>query len=180
MAPVAGAQEAGQSSSSSSDLEVLMVGYQQGDFDAATALVHRLSPQLYRFFAVRFANGRDADDLLQGCDLRGHRDGWRGPVGVPWYLQSERPAARANLPRTGYFPGTGVHRMRRPNDPRKLAACNPRSFTRHRGSGAPRCLENLPYIALAHCGSSHQRGCGSSVGAELAPPPVSPIAARTL
>ena len=87
MAPVAGAQEAGHSSPSSSDLEVLMVRYQQGDFAAATALVHRLSPQLHRFFAVQFAKGGDADDLLQETWLRIHkvRHTYRaGEPVLPW------------------------------------------------------------------------------------------------
>jgi hypothetical protein len=35
------------------DLQGLMARYQQGDSDAATALVHRLSPQLHRFFLVK-------------------------------------------------------------------------------------------------------------------------------
>ncbi len=87
MAPVAGAREAGHDSPSSSDLEVLMVRYQQGDFSAATALVHRLSPQLHRFFVVQFANGGDADDLLQETWLRIHkvRHTYRaGEPVLPW------------------------------------------------------------------------------------------------
>src|SRR5580704_17896047 len=55
------------------DLEILMARYQQGDFVAATALIHRLSPQLHRFFAVQFASRGDADDLLQETWLRIHR-----------------------------------------------------------------------------------------------------------
>jgi RNA polymerase sigma-70 factor (ECF subfamily) len=56
-----------------SDLEMLMVRYQQGDFAAATALIHRLSPQLHRFFVVQFASRGDADDLLQETWLRIHQ-----------------------------------------------------------------------------------------------------------
>jgi RNA polymerase sigma-70 factor (ECF subfamily) len=56
-----------------SDLEMLMARYQQGDFAAATALIHRLSPQLYRFFMVQFASRGDADDLLQETWLRIHQ-----------------------------------------------------------------------------------------------------------
>jgi RNA polymerase sigma-70 factor, ECF subfamily len=87
MAPVAGAREAGHDSPSSSDLEALMVRYQQGDFGAAAALVQRLSPQLRRFFAVQFANGGDADDLLQETWLRIHkvRHTYRaGEPVLPW------------------------------------------------------------------------------------------------
>ena len=47
-----------------SDLEMLMARYQQGDFAAATALIHWLSPQLHRFFVVQLASRGDADDLL--------------------------------------------------------------------------------------------------------------------
>ena len=73
MAPLAGAREAGDRRPSSSDLEVLMVRYQQGDLAAATALVHRLSPQLHRFFSIQFAVAGDADDLLQETWLRIHK-----------------------------------------------------------------------------------------------------------
>ena len=55
------------------DLETLMAHYQQGDLSAATALIHRLSPQLHRFFEIEFASRGDADDLLQETWLRIHR-----------------------------------------------------------------------------------------------------------
>jgi hypothetical protein len=44
-----------------SNLEMLMARYQQGDFAAATALIDRISPQLYRFFVGQFASRPDAD-----------------------------------------------------------------------------------------------------------------------
>jgi RNA polymerase sigma-70 factor, ECF subfamily len=70
-----------------SDLEMLMARYQQGDFSAATGLIHRLSPQLHRFFMTQFASRPDADDLLQETWLRVHkvRHTYRGgePV-LPW------------------------------------------------------------------------------------------------
>src|SRR5580700_7491670 len=69
------------------DLEMLMARYQQGDFDAATALVHSLSPQLHRFFVVQFASRGDADDLLQETWLRIHkvRHTYRpGEPVLPW------------------------------------------------------------------------------------------------
>jgi RNA polymerase sigma-70 factor (ECF subfamily) len=70
-----------------SDLEVLMARYQRGDFAAATALIHNLSPQLHRFFVVQFASRGDADDLLQETWLRIHkvRHTYRpGEPVLPW------------------------------------------------------------------------------------------------
>jgi RNA polymerase sigma-70 factor, ECF subfamily len=55
------------------NLEVLMAGYQAGDFAAARSLIDRLSPQLHRFFDARSTNRADADDLLQEAWLRIHR-----------------------------------------------------------------------------------------------------------
>ena len=92
-----------------SDLEMLMARYQQGDFAAATALIHRLSPQLHRFFVVQFASRGDADDLLQETWLRIHevRHTYRaGEPVLPWlyaiarhirvdhYRKARRTAAR--------------------------------------------------------------------------------------
>ncbi len=54
------------------DLRSLMARYQQGDCDAAAALVNRLSPQLHRFFLIQFVSRRHADDLLQETWLRIH------------------------------------------------------------------------------------------------------------
>jgi RNA polymerase sigma-70 factor (ECF subfamily) len=97
MAPVDGAHESVNAGDdwvrplcrmySDSNLEVLMARYQQGDLAAATALIHRLSPQLHRFFVVQSACRGDADDLLQETWLRIHkvRHTYRGgePV-LPW------------------------------------------------------------------------------------------------
>jgi RNA polymerase sigma-70 factor (ECF subfamily) len=55
------------------NLEVLMAGYQAGDFAAARSLIDRLSPQLHRFFDAQSRNPADADDLLQEAWLRIHR-----------------------------------------------------------------------------------------------------------
>jgi len=69
------------------DLQGLMARYQQGDRDAATALVHRLSPQLYRFFLVKVVSRRHADDLLQETWMRIHevRHTYRcGEPVLPW------------------------------------------------------------------------------------------------
>jgi RNA polymerase sigma-70 factor (ECF subfamily) len=52
--------------------ESLMARYQSGDSAAATALVHRLSPQLHRFFLVQFASRSFADDLLQETWMQIH------------------------------------------------------------------------------------------------------------
>ena len=76
-----------------SDLEMLMARYQQGDFAAATALIHRLSPQLHRFFLVQFASRGDADDLLQETWLRIHevRHTYRaGEPVLPWFYAIAR------------------------------------------------------------------------------------------
>jgi RNA polymerase sigma-70 factor (ECF subfamily) len=92
-----------------SDLEMLMARYQRGDFAAATALIHRLSPQLHRFFVVQFASRGDADDLLQETWMRIHevRHTYRaGEPVLPWlyaiarhirvdhYRKARRTAAR--------------------------------------------------------------------------------------
>jgi RNA polymerase sigma-70 factor (ECF subfamily) len=53
-------------------LEALMAGYQLGDREAATALIDRVSPQLYRFFMAQVMSRRFADDLLQQTWLRVH------------------------------------------------------------------------------------------------------------
>jgi RNA polymerase sigma-70 factor, ECF subfamily len=55
------------------ELEQLMVQYQQADPDAAAALVERLSPRLYWFFASQMGSRTDADDMLQDLWLRIHR-----------------------------------------------------------------------------------------------------------
>ena len=76
-----------------SELEMLMARYQQGDFTAATALVHRLSPQIHRFFLVQFASRPDADDLLQETWLRIHevRHTYRpGEPVLPWFYAIAR------------------------------------------------------------------------------------------
>ena len=70
------------------NLEMLMARYQEGDFAAATALIDRISPQLYRFFLAQFASRPDADDLLQETWLRIHRvrHTYRpGEPVLPWF-----------------------------------------------------------------------------------------------
>lgn len=70
-----------------SELEGLMARYQGGDFAAATALIHRISPQLHRFFVAQFASRTHADDLLQETWLRIHkvRHTYRpGEPVLPW------------------------------------------------------------------------------------------------
>lgn len=69
------------------DLDTLMVRYQQGDAAAATALVDRLSPRLYAFFMVENVSRRSADDLLQETWMRLHevRHTYRpGEPVLPW------------------------------------------------------------------------------------------------
>ena len=75
------------------DLEMLMVRYQQGDFTAATDLIHWLSPQLHRFFVIQSASRTDADDLLQETWLRIHevRHTYRpGEPVLPWFYAIAR------------------------------------------------------------------------------------------
>jgi RNA polymerase sigma-70 factor, ECF subfamily len=55
------------------DLKHLMARYQQADPAAVAALVERLSPQLYRFFASQLGSKADAEDMLQDTWLRIHR-----------------------------------------------------------------------------------------------------------
>jgi RNA polymerase sigma-70 factor, ECF subfamily len=54
-------------------LEHLMLAYQQGNPSAITALVERVSPRLYRFFAAQMGSRTEADDMLQELWLRVHR-----------------------------------------------------------------------------------------------------------
>ena len=68
-------------------IESLMARYQQGDSHAATALVNRLSPQLYRVFLAQFISRQFADDLLQETWMRIHevRHTYRpGQPVLPW------------------------------------------------------------------------------------------------
>jgi RNA polymerase sigma-70 factor (ECF subfamily) len=76
-----------------SNLEMLMARYQEGDFAAATALIDRISPQLYRFFIGQFGSRLDADDLLQETWLRIHRvrHTYRpGEPVLPWFYAIAR------------------------------------------------------------------------------------------
>jgi RNA polymerase sigma-70 factor (ECF subfamily) len=56
-----------------SDLEQLMIRYQQADPEAASALIALLSPRLHRFFASQMGSRSEADDMLQDVWLRIHR-----------------------------------------------------------------------------------------------------------
>src|SRR3954451_22331710 len=69
------------------ELKVLMVRYQQGDLVSATALIHRLSPALRRFFTIQSVSREHADDLLQETWLRLHQARHtyrRGEPLLPW------------------------------------------------------------------------------------------------
>jgi RNA polymerase sigma-70 factor (ECF subfamily) len=64
-----------------------MAAYQQGDRNAATTLIDRVSPLLHRFFMAQMASWRYADDLLQETWLRIHsaRHTYRaGEPVLPW------------------------------------------------------------------------------------------------
>jgi len=70
-----------------------MARYQAGDFVAATALIDRISPQLYRFFLGQIVSRLDADDLLQETWLRVHRvrHTYRpGEPVLPWFYAIAR------------------------------------------------------------------------------------------
>jgi RNA polymerase sigma-70 factor, ECF subfamily len=75
------------------DLQLLMAQYQRGDFSAATTLIHRISPQLHRFFMAQLVSRSDADDLLQETWLRIHkvRHTYRpGEPVLPWFYAIAR------------------------------------------------------------------------------------------
>ena len=61
------------SQSCETDLDQLMVRYQQADQAASAALIERLSPRLHWFFASQMGSRIDADDMLQDLWLRIHR-----------------------------------------------------------------------------------------------------------
>jgi RNA polymerase sigma-70 factor, ECF subfamily len=76
-----------------SDLELLMAQYQRGDLSAATLLIHRISPQLHRFFVAQLVSRSEADDLLQETWLRIHkvRHTYRpGEPVLPWFYAIAR------------------------------------------------------------------------------------------
>jgi RNA polymerase sigma-70 factor, ECF subfamily len=78
---------------SGENLEMLMVRYQQGDFAAATVLIHSISPRLHRFFVTKSMSCGDADDLLQETWLRIHkvRHTYRpGEPALPWFYAIAR------------------------------------------------------------------------------------------
>jgi RNA polymerase sigma-70 factor, ECF subfamily len=72
-----------------------MAAYQQGDHDAATALIEQVSPMLHRFFLAQVTDWRYADDLLQETWLRVHsaRHSYRaGEPVLPWIYAIARHA----------------------------------------------------------------------------------------
>jgi RNA polymerase sigma-70 factor (ECF subfamily) len=75
------------------NLEMLMTLYQEGDLAAATALIHSISPRLYRFFAAQEVSRGEADDLLQETWLRIHkvRHTYRpGEPAIAWFYAIAR------------------------------------------------------------------------------------------
>jgi RNA polymerase sigma-70 factor (ECF subfamily) len=75
------------------NLEELMALYQEGDLRAATALIHSISPKLYRFFASQAVSRVEADDLLQETWLRIHkvRHTYRpGEPAIAWFYAIAR------------------------------------------------------------------------------------------
>lgn len=76
-----------------SNIEALMILYQQGDSAAAEALIDLVSPQLHRFFSAQQGSRTDADDLLQDTWLRIHkvRHTYRtGEPALPWFYAIAR------------------------------------------------------------------------------------------
>src|SRR5260370_22675644 len=65
--------EARPSAFPDTDVEYLMARYQQADPAAVAALVERLNPHLFRFFASQLGSKADAQDMLQDAWLRIHR-----------------------------------------------------------------------------------------------------------
>jgi RNA polymerase sigma-70 factor (ECF subfamily) len=75
------------------NLEMLMALYQGGDLAAATALIHSISPKLYRFFVAQAVSRVEADDLLQETWLRIHkvRHTYRsGEPAIAWFYAIAR------------------------------------------------------------------------------------------
>jgi RNA polymerase sigma-70 factor (ECF subfamily) len=75
------------------NLERLMALYQQGDLGAATALIHTVSPKLFRFLAAQAVSRVEADDLLQETWLRIHkvRHTYRpGEPAIAWFFAIAR------------------------------------------------------------------------------------------
>jgi DNA-directed RNA polymerase specialized sigma24 family protein len=75
--------DARTSASYSSDLEQLMMRYQEADRTAVAVLIELLCPQLYRFFASNMGNTTDAQDMLQDAWLHIHRARHTYPPGKP-------------------------------------------------------------------------------------------------
>lgn len=72
---------------SQQELQNWMIRYQQADPDAARALIHHLSPPLFRFLSSQAATRGETEDLLQEAWLRIHkaRHTYRpGEPVLPW------------------------------------------------------------------------------------------------
>src|ERR1700677_3138273 len=65
--------EAYTSAFPNAEFEQLMAPDQPAEAEPLSALIERLSPQLYRFFASQLGNRADAEDMLQDTWLRIHR-----------------------------------------------------------------------------------------------------------
>jgi RNA polymerase sigma-70 factor (ECF subfamily) len=69
------------------ETETLMSRYQQGDSEAASILITRVSPQIFQFYLAQVRNRAQAEDLLQDFWLRIHsaRRTYRpGEPVLPW------------------------------------------------------------------------------------------------
>jgi RNA polymerase sigma-70 factor, ECF subfamily len=75
------------------ELEILMLGYQQGDPVATSALIRQVSPLLLRFFKSESGSRTQAEDLLQDTWLQIHRarHTYRpGEAVLPWFYAIAR------------------------------------------------------------------------------------------
>jgi RNA polymerase sigma-70 factor, ECF subfamily len=80
-------EPAAQAVPASDELASLMHRYQQGDADAASQLVSRVSPQIFQFFLAQVRDRSLSEDLLQDFWLRIHkaRPTYRpGEPVLPW------------------------------------------------------------------------------------------------
>ena len=82
-----------QTASSGQELEHLMRRYQQSDNEAASQLIDRVSPQVFRFLLAQVRDRSRAEDLLQDFWLRVHnaRHTYRlGEPVLPWIYSIAR------------------------------------------------------------------------------------------
>ena len=85
-----------------------MLGYQQGDPIATSALIRQVSPLLLRFFASQSGSRAEAEDLLQDTWLQIHRARHTHRPGEPAAAGADRGAYLAGLATNLGNPKAGV------------------------------------------------------------------------